>query len=77
MNLTRLLAAYIRWPLAAAGYRIRPYDMLADRRRWFWQPRQRCGLPPADVDAIVEAIRRHQAENPDWKPSNPHWEASP
>lgn len=25
-----------------AGYWMRPYDMLADRRRWRWQPRTRC-----------------------------------
>lgn len=31
------------------GYWVRPYDMLADRRRWFWQPRQPCGLPLASV----------------------------
>lgn len=24
------------------SYEIRPYDMLADSRRWFWQPRKRC-----------------------------------
>lgn len=35
------------WELLAAvavyaSYRVRPYDMLADRRRWFWQPRTRC-----------------------------------
>lgn len=24
------------------GYRIRPYDVIADRRRWFWQPRTLC-----------------------------------
>lgn len=24
------------------SYAIRPYDMLADRRRWFWQPRTPC-----------------------------------
>lgn len=27
----------IRW-----GYLIRPYDMLADRRRWCWQRCTRC-----------------------------------
>ena len=24
------------------AYWIRPYDMLADQRRWFWQPGQPC-----------------------------------
>jgi hypothetical protein len=33
-----LLRAYVVW----FGYQVRPYDMLADRRRWFWQPRTRC-----------------------------------
>lgn len=28
-----------------ASYLVRPYDMLADRRRWFWQPAQHCGGP--------------------------------
>lgn len=35
----------VRWLLWAArrvGYWFRPYDMLADARRWRWQPRQRC-----------------------------------
>ncbi len=35
------------WPKETWGqlsYAIRPYDMLADRRRWFWQRRQRCGF---------------------------------
>lgn len=32
----------IRWAAKAIGYKIRPYDMLADRRRWCWQPRERC-----------------------------------
>lgn len=30
---------WMRW-----RYWIRPFDMLADRRRWAWQPRQPCGL---------------------------------
>lgn len=34
--------AYLYWLVESAGYRLRPYDMLADRRRWFWQPRIRC-----------------------------------
>ncbi|HEY6117143.1 MAG TPA: hypothetical protein VI172_14420 [Candidatus Dormibacteraeota bacterium] len=34
---------WLRWALQRAGYVVRPYDMLADRRRWFWQPQQRCG----------------------------------
>lgn len=30
---------WMRW-----RYWIRPFDDLADRRRWKWQPRQPCGL---------------------------------
>lgn len=37
------MIAYLSWLLHRIGYRLRPYDMLADRRRWWWQPRQRCG----------------------------------
>lgn len=33
------------WAVRRVGYWVRPYDLLADRRRWFWQPRQRCGWP--------------------------------
>src|SRR5262245_55829784 len=31
------------WLAESAGYWVRPYDMLADARRWRWQPAQRCG----------------------------------
>ncbi len=31
-----------RWWAVRIGYSIRPYDLLADRRRWFWQPATRC-----------------------------------
>lgn len=34
--------AWLRWAVRRVGYWTRPYDMLADRRRWFWQPRTRC-----------------------------------
>jgi hypothetical protein len=33
---------YLRWAVESIGYRIRPYDMVADRRRWCWQPRTPC-----------------------------------
>lgn len=29
---------------ALMSYAVRPYDMIADRRRWFWQPRTPCGF---------------------------------
>lgn len=34
--------ATVRWALRRVGYWVRPYDMLADARRWFWQPRVHC-----------------------------------
>ena len=40
----RWLLAVAYWLIESAGYWIRPYDMLADRRRWRWEPRQRCGF---------------------------------
>lgn len=33
-----------RWAVRRVGYWIRPYDILADARRWWWQPRRRCGF---------------------------------
>jgi hypothetical protein len=37
--------AWLCWAVVRVGYWIRPYDMLADARRWFWQRRSccRCG----------------------------------
>lgn len=45
----RWVIAWLVWAARRIGYVIRPYDMLADRRRWCWQPRQPCGrqLNPA------------------------------
>lgn len=44
--------------LVYASYWVRPYDMLADRRRWFWQPRTPCGgvyiHQPDDGDAEID-----------------------
>lgn len=56
-----------RWPLARAyldawSYILRPYDMVADRRRWRWQRAAPCGravwaaLPPADRAEIERAV---------------------
>lgn len=36
------MVSLLRWVFVAIGYRIRPYDMLADRRRWWWQKRVQC-----------------------------------
>lgn len=33
----------VRHGLIMAGYWVRPYDMLLDRRRWRWQPAGLCG----------------------------------
>jgi hypothetical protein len=33
---------YLTWLAQRIGYVIRPYDMLADRRRWWFQERERC-----------------------------------
>ena len=42
---------------AIVGYRLRPYDLLADRRRWFWQPRQPCGLPAVpNLEAMIQDV---------------------
>ena len=49
MTTARYLIAYLKYYLTLlairVGYLIRPYDMLADRRRWAWQEPQHC-LPP-------------------------------
>jgi hypothetical protein len=33
---------YIWYWITSVGYWLRPYDMLCDRRRWFWRERARC-----------------------------------
>jgi len=40
----RLVYAHLAWAGRTAGYWVRPYDQLADRRRWRWQARHWCGL---------------------------------
>jgi len=44
----RYWLARARWAIQRVGYWIRPYDTLADRRRWCWQPRTRCGWSGRD-----------------------------
>ncbi len=39
-----LIWSHLVWVAHLIGYRVRPYDMLADRRRWCWQPRTPCGF---------------------------------
>jgi hypothetical protein len=44
-------------------YWIRPFDSLADRRRWRWQPRQPCGLggvSPETARALAEHAGRSE-----------------
>lgn len=41
-----MIPVLARHLLVALGYWMRPYDMLADRRRWRWQRPAACGLPP-------------------------------
>jgi hypothetical protein len=48
----RTVAREVGWPRALAwwlkstwwqvSYAVRPYDMLADQRRWFWTPPVHC-----------------------------------
>ncbi len=60
----RFVRANVVWAWQSLGYVIRPYDMLADRRRWRWQPAQRCGAPP-EVIAEALAYLNRRAEEPD------------
>jgi NTP pyrophosphatase (non-canonical NTP hydrolase) len=55
----RWIAASVATWAENLGYAIRPYDMLADRRRWFWQRRQPCGRSPEAVAMSRDlAVRR-------------------
>lgn len=64
-----LAVRYPLWP-GRLSYRMRPYDMLADRRRWFWQKAQRCGFPagtsPEHIAAITEAAVRAATFESRW-----------
>lgn len=50
------------------GYWLRPFDMIADRRRWRWQGRTRCGrqvwadAPPEAKAAVLDAIERFRGD---------------
>jgi hypothetical protein len=60
--------AHVAWgrtvyAIETLGYWIRPYDMIADARRWCWQPRAKCGARvwadmPDDVKAQLAAAAR-------------------
>lgn len=74
---------YLRWIWAeiahaatSIGYWIRPYDMLADRRRWAWRPAQPCGRRVlaeqpdlaqklADRIRLLDGLDRRAAEQPE------------
>lgn len=40
----RIMWSDLCWLAETVGYWVRPYDMLADARRWRWQARQPCGF---------------------------------
>lgn len=40
--LFRVTLGEVRWWVESVGYWFRPYDMLADARRWRWQARTPC-----------------------------------
>jgi hypothetical protein len=44
------MIAYLTWLFTRIGYVIRPYDMLADHRRWCWQARKRCHVLTIDQE---------------------------
>lgn len=52
-----------RGAMVALGYAVRPFDVVADRRRWRWQRTAPCGrqvfaqLPPDERAALTEAVR--------------------
>lgn len=55
----------VTYAWSCAWYWVRPYDMLADRRRWRWRPRARCGSEvwasaPADVQAALSALVKRE-----------------
>jgi hypothetical protein len=61
---------------AKIGYAVRPYDMLADARRWRWQKPQRCGwfeTPPPEVTAALQDFMRLFGK---WR-TEPHCELPP
>lgn len=68
-HLARLTAATLAGPRLTAeianlaaqiGYAVRPYDQLADTRRWRWQPAAQFGLrglDPAGRERLLAAVR--------------------
>jgi len=64
MTRLRWWCAWLRWAAQTAGYAVRPYDMLADARRWRWRRPAPCGrawwaeLPPHARAEIIRAVAR-------------------
>jgi len=67
----RYWLACIRHWLTSLGYVIRPYDMIADQRRWFWQKPAPCGSQwaaglsdeeRASLAKVVEAFHERPTE---------------
>lgn len=51
------MRAWLAWAIGALGYWVRPYDDLADARRWRWQPRTPCAryvLTDAEREQLAE-----------------------
>lgn len=44
------------------SYWVRPFDQMADARRWMWERPSPCGrmLPPGVIDRITQAVLAHQ-----------------
>ena len=59
----RVLLAWLVWAIQRADYVVRPYDTLADARRWLWQPRQRCGW-----SSFVDRPASHAVAHAEGKP---------
>lgn len=55
----RLVWEYLRWAAERVGYWLRPYDMLADARRWRWQARDPCQWGDG-LDAVLDRWRRER-----------------
>lgn len=51
--LVRIAASETRHAAVMAGYWLRPYDVLADARRWRWRRRHPC-QHGAGIDAVLE-----------------------
>lgn len=43
-RLAMRIVAEVTYAWTCVEYWVRPYDMLADARRWFWERPQRCGF---------------------------------